>query len=209
MSVAAETRTVRKRRDITEAATEAFLRRGFDGTSMDDIAAAAGVSKQTMYKQFTSKEALFREMIGRIVSEAGDAVYAELTRIDLGEDLANGLRRLARRQLALVMNPRLLQLRRLVIAEAERFPWLGRAFYDQGPGRTISELATRFASAPIQAQLAINDPAIAAAHFNWLVMSIPVNQVMFLGSSQQPSREELDQIADAGVAAFLRAYERR
>ncbi len=201
-----ETRTLRKRREIADAATEAFLRHGFSGASMDEIAAAAGVSKQTMYKQFTNKEALFRELISRIVTEAGDAVHAELTQLTIGHDLAGDLRRLARRQLALVMTPSVLQLRRLVIAEADRFPWLGRAFYEEGPGRTISELATLFESSPIREHLAIEDTALAAAHFNWLVMSIPVNQAMFLGGSEHPSPDELDRIADAGVATFLRAY---
>jgi TetR/AcrR family transcriptional regulator, mexJK operon transcriptional repressor len=59
-------------------------------------------------------------------------------------DVQADLRDLARRQLAGVMQPRLLQLRRLVIAEADRFPELGGTFYARGPQRTITALAATF-----------------------------------------------------------------
>ena len=67
-----ERRSDRKRRAILEAATEAFLRHGFLGTSMDEIAAAAAVSKQTVYKHFSDKESLFREIVTTTVDEISD-----------------------------------------------------------------------------------------------------------------------------------------
>jgi hypothetical protein len=57
--------------------------------------------------------------------------------------------------------------------------------------------------------LDIEDARLAAAHFNWLVMSIPLNEAMLRGSDEPASPEELDGYADAGVRAFLRAYARR
>ena len=86
----------------------------------------------------------------------------------------------------MVMQPRILQLRRLVIGEAGRFPELGRAFYEQGPGRTIAALATAFEQLAARGVLQLDDPRIAAAHFNWLVMSIPLNRAMFLGEDSRP-----------------------
>jgi TetR/AcrR family transcriptional regulator, mexJK operon transcriptional repressor len=56
--------------------------------------------------------------------------------------------------------------------------------------------------------LDIDDPRLAAAHFNWLVMSIPLNQAMLRGTDEPASPEELDGYADAGVGAFVRAYAR-
>ena len=73
-------------------------------------------------------------------------------------DLEADLRDLARRQLALVMQPRLMQLRRLVIAEAARFPELGRTFYEQGPGRTIAALAATFERLAARGLLDVDDP---------------------------------------------------
>ena len=115
-------RTERKRVAITEAATELFLREGYRGTSMDDIAAGAGVSKQTVYKQFTDKEQLFCHVVEALVNVASDPVYEAVRGLHVTGDLETELRGVARRQLELVLEPRLMQLRRLVIAESTRFP---------------------------------------------------------------------------------------
>jgi hypothetical protein len=107
------------------------------------------------------------------------------------------------------MQPRILQLRRLVIGEAGRFPELGHVFYEQGPGRTIAALATVFERLAERGVLQLDDPQLAATQFNWLVMSSPLNQAMFLGKDEPPAPAELNRYADAGVQAFLAAYARR
>ena len=203
-----EPRSTRKRRAILEAATTLFLRSGYRGTSMDEIAARAGVSKQTVYKAFFDKESLFSEIVSRAVNEAADPVYADVMDLKGTGDIEADLRGFARQLLGRVMQPRILQLRRLVIGEAERFPGLGRTFYEQGPGRTIAALATVFERLARRGVLQMDDPLLAAAHFNWLVMSIPLNKAMFLGEDEPPSSAELDRYAAAGVRAFLAAYGR-
>jgi TetR/AcrR family transcriptional repressor of mexJK operon len=204
-----ETRSARKRRAIVDAATTLFLRNGYRGTSMDEIAALAAVSKQTVYKHFADKERLFSEIVTGTVSEVSDPVHDEVLRLEDSGDVEADLRNLARRLLERVMQPRILQLRRLVIGEAGRFPELGRAFYEQGPGRTIGALATVFERLAERGVLRIDDPRLAAAHFNWLVMSSPLNRAMFLGDDQPPARAELVRYADAGVRVFLGAYSSR
>jgi TetR/AcrR family transcriptional regulator, mexJK operon transcriptional repressor len=204
-----ETRSARKRGAILEAATTLFLRNGYRGTSMDEIAALAAVSKQTVYKHFADKERLFSEIVTGTVNEVSDPVHDEVLKLQDSGDVEADLRGLARRLLERVMQPRILQLRRLVIGEAGRFPELGRAFYEQGPGRTIAALATVFERLAERDVLQLDDPRLAAAHFNWLVMSSPLNRAMFLGEDQPPARAELNRYADAGVRAFLAAYAQR
>jgi AcrR family transcriptional regulator len=199
-------RSSRKRRAILGAATTVFLRNGYRGTSMDEIAALAGVSKQTVYKAFSDKESLFAEIVVGAVDEAADPVRAEVLALEDSGNLGADLGRLARHLLGRVMQPRILQLRRLVIGEARRFPELGRSFYEQGPARTIAALATVFERLAARGALRMDDPAIAAAHFNWLVMSIPLNRAMLLGDDEPPAGAELDRYAEAGVRAFLAAY---
>jgi TetR/AcrR family transcriptional regulator, mexJK operon transcriptional repressor len=199
-------RSARKRRAILNAATTTFLSKGYLGTSMDEIAALAQVSKQTVYKHFADKQSLFIELVTGTVNEISDPVYDEVVELADSGDLEADLRDLARRLVARVMQPRLLELRRLVIAEASRFPELGRAFYERGPGRTISALASVFEQLAADGALRLDDPALAAAHFNWLIMSAPVNQAMMLGSDSIPGRRELNRHADAGVRTFLAAY---
>src|SRR3954454_19412856 len=120
------TRSARKRRDIVNAATEHFLAHGYAGTSMDAVAAEAAVSKQTIYKHYSDKESLFAEIVTTTVREASGPVQDLVVGLEQTEDLETDLRNLARRQLHLVMQPALLQLRRLVIGESARFPELGR-----------------------------------------------------------------------------------
>jgi AcrR family transcriptional regulator len=201
-----ERRSTRKRRAIIAAATAAFLRSGYRGTSMDEIASAAGVSKQTVYKHFADKERLFCEIVTTTVNEASDPVHDEVRHLQDSGDIDADLRDLARRQLALVMQPRILQLRRLVIGEASRFPELGRTFYEQGPGRTIAALATAFERLAARGLLHLDDPLLAAAQFNWLIMSAPLNHAMLLGDDGPPDAAELDRHADSGVRTFLAAY---
>jgi AcrR family transcriptional regulator len=204
-----ERRSARKRRAIVQAATTVFLRNGYLGTSMDEIAALAAVSKQTVYKHFADKQSLFAEIVIGTVNEISDRVYEEVVSLQDSGDIEADLRELARRQLASVMQPRLLQLRRVVISEAGRFPELGRTFYERGPGRTIAALAATFERLAGRGVLHLADPLLAAEHFNWLIMSIPLNRAMLCGDGELPAPADLDRYADAGVRVFLTAYGQR
>jgi TetR/AcrR family transcriptional repressor of mexJK operon len=191
-----------------DAATSVFLRHGYLGSSMDEIAARAAVSKQTVYKHFADKGRLFTEIVMATVDDASDPVHDEVLRLQDSGDIEADLRDLARRQLAIVMQPRLLQLRRLVIAEAGRFPDLGRTFYERGAGRTMEALAASFERLAERGVLQLEDPALAASHFNWLIMSAPMNEAMLLGHDGPPDPPALARYVDGGVRAFLAAYGR-
>lgn len=199
-------RSARKRQAILEAATTVFLRNGYLGTSMDEIAALAAVSKQTVYKHFADKERLFVEIVLSTVDEASDPTYEEVLSLSDSGDIEADLRDFARRLLTRVIQPRILQLRRLVIGEAGRFPELGRTFYERGPGRTMAALAAVFERLAEQGVLELEDPQLAAAHFNWLVISIPLNRAMLSGDDAPPPPAEVDRYARTGVRVFLAAY---
>src|SRR5579864_1799618 len=97
------------------------------------------------------------------------------------KDIAGFLQLYAYRQLTVVLTPRLMQLRRLVIGEATRFPELAKVLYERGPQRAIAALAQTFKHLAGHGLLVIDDPLIAASQFNWLVMSEPLNKAMLLG----------------------------
>ena len=202
-----ETRAERKRAAILDAAGQVFLAKGYVGTSMDEIAAAAAVSKQTVYKHFADKEALFHELITATVQRTDEPAGEDpVVRGDRPFD--EELRAFARRLLHGVMQPRVVQLRRLVIGEATRFPALGRAFYDLGVDKTTDTLSDAFAGLVDEGHLELDDPQLAAEHFLWLVLSIPLNRAMLLGDNHGVRVKDLDRYADAGVDAFLAAYAR-
>ena len=201
-------RAERKRAAILDAAGQVFLAKGYVGTSMDEIAAVATVSKQTVYKHFADKETLFHELITATVHTTGGSVADGP--ILLGDQrFDEELTAYARQLLHGVMQPRVLQLRRLVIGEATRFPTLGQSFYDLGLGRTTDVLSTVLARLADDGHLKLDDPRLAAEHFIWLVLSIPLNRAMLLGDNHGVRAEELDHYADAGVNTFLAAYASR
>ena len=141
-----------------------------------------------------------------IVNDAGDPVDSTTNRLGESTDLTTDLTDHARRQLTAVLQPRPMQLRRLVIAEATSFPALGRAFYELGPGRTITELASAFTQLGHRGLLRLNDPTHAASDFNWLVMSEPLNRAMLLGESEPPPETSIGHTARRAVNTFLAAY---
>lgn len=201
-------RTEQKRRAILEAAAELFLEQGFLGASMDEVAARAAVSKRTVYNQFESKEALFLGVVEHMTNAASDRVQLAMQEPATAEEVAEQLRGHAERLLTIALVPRLLQLRRLVIGEAVRFPQLGRALYEGGPGRAIAGLADALGRWAERGLLVIEDPLAAATQFNWLIMGEPTNRAMFFGNdAAMPAAGREAHIA-AGIRVFLAAYAR-
>jgi len=199
-----DTRAAGKRAAILDAAGQVFLQNGYVGTSMDEIAAAAGVSKQTVYKHFADKETLFHQLITSTVRATSHEAADEPV---LGGDkpFDEELRAFARHLLHGVMQPHVLRLRRVIIAEASRFPSLGRAFYDVGLATTIERLAAALTPLADAGALDIKDPPLAAEQLIWLVLSIPLNKAMLLGDDHGVDARDLDRYADAGVTTFLAA----
>lgn len=200
-------RSARKHQAIVEAATAAFMAKGYAGTSMDDIAKLAAVSKQTVYKHFADKEKLFAEIVLATTDRVDamiDLVAGIPTDADAGA-LEENLLRLARQFLTALTQPQVLQLRRLIIANADTFPDLGAAWYEQGFERVLATLAATFQRLADQGLLRIDDPLLAANHFSGMLLWIPVNKAMFHGGPQH-TQAELDHYADEGVRVFLAAY---
>ncbi|WP_232498525.1 TetR/AcrR family transcriptional regulator [Agromyces humatus] len=199
-------RSERKHRAILAAAQEMFLAGGYLGTNMDELAARSSVSKQTVYKHFGSKEALFVELVTSMTDAAGDRVHNEVADPADGDDLVGFLESYADRQLDIVMTPKLLQLRRLVIGEVGRFPDLAEALYEHGPKRAIGMLAAMFARLTERGMLHADDATAAATAFNWLVMGESLNRAMLLGDAAIPSTAERRAQVRAAVRVFLAAY---
>lgn len=200
-----EGRTARKRKQILDAARAVFLRNGYVGASMDEVAALAAVSKQTVYKHFTDKEQLFTHVITATAGEFDDLTRTITATLDAADDPAKDLGTLARTFLGALLRPDVLRLRRLIIAEADRFPDVGRAWYGEGFERVLDTLASCFARLNGRGLLRLDDPRLAADHFMGMLLWIPVNRLMFCGGGSY-AEAELDRLSEAAVAAFLRAY---
>jgi TetR/AcrR family transcriptional repressor of mexJK operon len=208
VTIEGEGRTPRKRRAILAAATEVFLQHGYLGASMDEVAARAGVSKQTVYKQFENKERLFAEIVLGTSDQLLDGLtqaYAET--LDGAADARQALRDLARYFLDSLTNSSVLQLRRLVIAEADRFPEVCGAWFTSGFERSLEALGQALTTLTDRGLLReLPDPTLAAYQFAGLVMYKPMNRAMFAGTEARPPAEEFDQLANEATEVFLAAY---
>lgn len=118
--------SAKKRLSIVKAAHDLFLDKGYELTSMDDIAARAKVSKPTVYHHFRDKEALFAEVVRATTDNVENLVNLVTRSLTNSDDFESSLLELARTFIAALMQPQMLKLRRMVIANAERFPDVGR-----------------------------------------------------------------------------------
>ncbi|MEV4317421.1 TetR/AcrR family transcriptional regulator [Actinocrispum sp. NPDC049592] len=201
-----EGRSARKRRMIMEAATTLFLRNGYQGTSMDEIATLAAASKQTLYKHFADKEALFSAIVLGVAGTVESFLERIATTLAEPKHLYADLQDIARHYIKTVMQPQVLQMRRLLIGESARFPELTREYYEKAPERVLAALAPELKDLDKRGLLKVDDPVLAAKHFAFLILGTPLDKAMFYGDEIGYSEEELMRLADEGVKAFLRAY---
>jgi TetR/AcrR family transcriptional repressor of mexJK operon len=197
-------RSAHKHRAILDAARTVFLQKGYLGTSMDEIAALAKVSKQTVYKHFADKEGLFGEVIELTMAGVNRMIRDEALSLTESTDPTKDLEDFARQLLRSLTRPDVLRLRRLVIGEAERFPTLGKAYWDQAFALGIDRLASGIESMSKRGLLTVEDPWLAAAQFAGMVLWVPANRALF--GVGELSREEVDRHTAEGVRTFLRAY---
>jgi TetR/AcrR family transcriptional regulator, mexJK operon transcriptional repressor len=198
--------SARKREAILNAAREVFLHHGYAGAGLDDIAARAAVSKVTVYNHFADKERLFTEVVTQAIREAENQSHAIIESLAASDDLDRDLRRFARQHLTVLLQPHLVQMRRVIIGEADRFPELARTWYQTGPQRGATTLAGILEELTRHGLLRVPDPPLAAEYLNWLILSIPLNRAMFHATDAPPSPRQLRRYADEAVRIFLAAY---
>jgi TetR/AcrR family transcriptional repressor of mexJK operon len=187
-----------KRRIILRAAKAVFLKGGFGGATMDAVAARAGVSKMTVYRHFADKETLFAGVIGdlceQFIHENIEAVF------ELPPEQA--LKGFARKTISILFAPETVELHRIVIAECQRFPKLGRLFYESGPEASIAALADYFARHRGNAAFKVRDPRRSAEEFLELLRGYAHLRVL-LRLEKAPSEREISQRIDAAIGHVL------
>ena len=200
MTQAPPSRSERTKAAIHAAAEALFLEHGFEGVSMDGIAERAGITKQTVYSHVGNKEALFLDLVDRMTGGAGDALTVAAPQPEAF------LTRFAEEQLQIVVTPRLMKLRRMVIGEMTRFPELGAMLHRRGPARSVGRLSEALSLYAQAGALHLDDPTRAASFFNWLVMGEFVNNAMLLGDGAIPDAAEKIAHAQECVRIFMAAY---
>jgi len=191
-----------KRSAILEGATRVFLASGYGPASMDSIAAEAGVSKQTVYSHFGSKDALFEAMVRQKCDDLTSPMADSEIRGDNPEEVLIGL---GRRFMELVLLPAHTRLFRAIVAESERFPELAEGFYRAGPRQGADQLAEYLAELDRKGTLRIPQPKASAELF-FATMRADLYMRSILALSEEPDTDEIDQQVTLAVAAFLAAH---
>jgi AcrR family transcriptional regulator len=199
-------RTAAKARAILQAAQAVFLEKGYLGTSMDEVAAVAGVSKVTVYKHFTDKHTLFTAVVTSAIEEAEQSTRSVVDHLGQSVDIEKDFRAFARQHIVEVTQPHLIKMRRMIIAEAARSSGLAQIWHRRGPEQAHHTLAAQIKQLVRRGILQVSDPLLAAQHLNYLILSVPINEAMFTGRDQPYSRRQLQRYADEAVRVFLAAY---
>nr|WP_232843784.1 TetR/AcrR family transcriptional regulator [Rhodobacter amnigenus] len=182
-------------------ARDIFLRDGFEGASVDDIARAAGVSKATLYSYFPDKRLLFMEVARAECLRAADEAEAL---IDDDAAVADVLRLAGERIVAFAQSDFGQRMFRMCVAEADRFPALGAAFYDSGP-KLIRERLTRYlAKAVERGELRIEDLDLAADQFAQLCKANLHDRAVFGQGVATP--RDVARVVGGAVAMFMARY---
>lgn len=193
-----------KRTAIIAAATELFTHSGYGAVSMDAIAAKAKVSKRTVYSHFPGKDVLFAAVMMRHCGRvSGGDVWILDPEIEPREMLTDR----GRRFLRLITSPEAVALFRTVTAEAERFPELGRAFFETGPKCWVGSFEDYLRAQDEKGRLRVPNPEIAAK-FLFSLFKDPLHLRVMLGVQAKVTEAEIEAHVDNVVDSFLEHYHR-
>jgi AcrR family transcriptional regulator len=181
---------------ILAVATRDFLAHGYAATSIETIAARAGVAKRTLYARWRGKPALFRAVLERLMARwlATPEAPANARHLNSLGGLEGALLQTASRALAVALQPGALALHRLVIAESGRFPELAEMVRQSGAAAGMARIADLLAAEMAAGRLASRDPGLAAEQFLYLVLTGPQRRALGLAPP----------LDAAGVAAWAR-----
>ncbi|MFV1592037.1 TetR/AcrR family transcriptional regulator [Phaeobacter sp. JH20_36] len=192
----------RKYDQVLLGARDVFMAHGFEGASVDDIAREAGVSKATLYSYFPDKRLLFME-----VARHGCARQAD-TAVSIGAgccDPETALREAGHHVLSVILSEFGVKMFRICVAEADRFPDLGRRFYESGPATIRAQLREYLAEATARGELRIEDLDLAADQFAELCRADMFLRLLF-NIDADIGDDERERVVEAAIKTFLARY---
>ncbi|MBM2575319.1 TetR/AcrR family transcriptional regulator [Jannaschia sp. Os4] len=204
--IAAEATPIKKGRkfdQVLEGARQVFMADGYEGSSVDAIAKAAGVSKATLYSYFPDKKLLFMEVAK---TECQSQIDASISGLDEGyEPPAGKLRRVGQQIMGLILSEFGQSMFRMCVAESDRFPELGREFFETGPAMGHARLVAYIERAVEEGDLRAGDADLAAHQFIELCHAKLFTEMVF-GIRKVAEQAEMDRVIDGAVETFMARY---
>ena len=191
-----------RRNAILEAGMEVFFEYGYLGASVDEIVRRAGGSKRTIYKYFDNKEGLFAAIVASLVDRMMEPLEPEITD---EKGLYDTLENLGHNYLGVLLEKQSVAIFRIVVSEGARFPDLGRAFFEFGPGVAVKRLSKYLLRQAELGVLDVDDVESAARQYYGMVRS-DLHMKALLGL-ELPDSKEIDQSISRAVDIFVKEYE--
>ncbi|VVP73035.1 hypothetical protein PS918_01521 [Pseudomonas fluorescens] len=191
-----------KRQAILDAAKTLFLTKGYANTSMDAVAAEAGVSKLTVYSHFNDKETLFSAAVVAKCEEQLPPLFFELPE---GVAVETVLLNIARGFHHLINSDESVNLHRLIMALGSQDPKLSLIFFEAGPQRMLQGMERLLGKVDQSGVLSIDKPRNAAEHFFCLLKGAANFRLLF-GCGEPLTEEAAESHVQEVVGLFMRAY---
>lgn len=192
----------RKYDQVLAGARDVFLRDGFEGASVDEIARKAGVSKATLYSYFADKRLLFIEVAKEECRRQADAAMEV---VDGNMPPAVVLKEAGRRIIAFITSEIGQRVFRICVAESDRFPNLGHDFYQSGPMMIRERLSHYLQKAVDKGELVIDDIELAADQFAELCKA-DIHAKMIFGVKDCCTTRDISRTIDSAVEMFMARY---
>lgn len=192
-----------KRKAILEAAKALFLRKGYEGSSMDAIAAEAGVSKLTVYSHYSDKATLFS---AAITAKCEEQLPERLFEFSPQASIESVLLKIGGHYHELISSREAVQLQRIVVAMATQEPRLARMFYEAGAQHMLNEMSHLLELAALTGRLSVDDPQKAAERFFCLLKGGEYFRVL-IGFCAPLAGEEANRHVRDVVALFMHIHQ--
>jgi TetR/AcrR family transcriptional regulator, mexJK operon transcriptional repressor len=195
-------RGIQRSEGIIRAASNLFLEKGYEGSSMEEIIQRSGGSKSHIYREFGGKDGLFLASVKFLCDE----VQLSIETVDVSAlSVKAGLKKLALSLVQVLLTERHLALQRLVFAEGQRFHKAGEIWFERGPQMTHRIFSRYFESCMRARLLRRADPMLAASLFCDMLSGHILDRA-WLGIGRRPSRAEAKRTINAAVDVFLNGY---
>ncbi len=192
----------RKFAQVLDGARMVFMRDGFEGASVDDIAREANVSKATLYSYFPDKRLLFIE-VARAECER-QTMEAKALIGDM-HDPVTVLTVAGNKLVEFFLSPFFLRVYRVCASESDRFPEIGQQFFDSGPALARARIMTYLQDAEACGDLVVDDKELAADQFIELCKADVFPRALF-GVGDPATQAERDRVVSGAVRLFLARY---
>ena len=193
-----------KEQEVLDVATEYFLQHGYRGASINAMARSSGISKESIYRYFSSKQQLFEAVIGRELIE----YRRNLHRLDAtlrSMDLRAALTTVSETILAIITTDRTLALRRLIFDEATRSPEVGQHYYKIGANQAYTVLQSVLDTHAHESDFDV--PTLARHFLAMLCWRMTLERQCSVRG--EPTQEEIAELSASIVDDFMKAFLKR